>query len=172
MSLEQGNSVNVYNALRTNRIEPFGGLPSGAFGGIVQVKWTANVDNANYSSSSDMTMQTLNITPTRSDARMLIHVVYPSVRSYTTGNTRNRLNQHIKRDGNEIYTLSEMPQWRGANFNSSGVEINSNVVFTHIDSPNTTSTVTYRATWQSADSQTWNTANSQMTMIVAELTGY
>ena len=172
MSLEQGNSVNVYNALRTNRIEPFSGLPSGAFGGIIQVKWTANVDNANYSSGSDVTMQTLNITPTRSDARILIYVCYPSIRSYTTGNTRNRLNQHIKRNGSEIYSLNEMPQWRGANFASSGVEINKNVNFVTIDSPNTTNQVTYTATWSSVDGHAWNTASGQMTMICAELTGY
>ena len=117
-------------------------------------------------------MQTVEITPQRSDCRMLIHVVYPSIRSYTTGNTRNRLNHHIKRDGSEIYSLPEMPQWRGANFDSSGVEINKNVVFTHIDAPSTTNTVTYTATWQSADGHVWNTASAQMTMIVAELTGY
>ena len=172
MSLEQGNSVNVYNALRTNRIEPFNGLPSSAFGGIIQVKWSANVDNANYSSGSDVVMQTVNITPTNSSARILIHVCYPSIRSYTTGNTRNRLNQHIKRNGSEIYSLPEMPQWRGANFASSGVEINKNVNFVTIDSPNTTSQVTYTATWSSVDGHTWNTASAQMTMICAELTGY
>jgi hypothetical protein len=172
MSLEQGNSVNVYSKLRTNRIEPFNGLPSGAFGGIIQVKWTANVDNSNYSSGSDVVMQTLNITPTRSDARILIYVCYPSIRSYTTGNTRNRLNQHIKRDGTEIYNLGEMPQWRGANFASSGVEINKNVNFVTIDSPNTTNQVTYTATWSSVDGHVWNTAAGQMTMICAELTGY
>ena len=172
MSLEQGNSVNVYSKLRTNRIEPFNGLPSGAFGGVIQVKWTANVDNSNYSSGSDVTMQTLNITPTRDDARILIYVCYPSIRSYTTGNTRNRLNQHIKRNGSEIYSLNEMPQWRGANFASSGVEINKNVNFVTIDSPQTTNQVTYTATWSSVDGHVWNTASGQMTMICAELTGY
>ena len=79
---------------------------------MIQVKWSNNVDNSNYSSGSDVVMQTVNITPTRSDARILIYVCYPSIRSYTTGNTRNRLNQHIKRNGSEIYSLSEMPQWR------------------------------------------------------------
>ena len=167
-----GNVIIDGGQLRTDAITPKDGLPTNAFGGIIQVKWSANVDNANYSSTSDVTMQTVEITPQRSDCRMLIHVVYPSIRSYTTGNTRNRLNHHIKRDGSEIYSLPEMPQWRGANFDSSGVEINKNVVFTHIDAPSTTNTVTYTATWQSADGHVWNTASAQMTMIVAELTGY
>ena len=170
--LEETARFTYYGALRVDKIEPRDGLDTNAFGGVIQVKWSANVDNANYSSSSDVAMQTVAITPTRNDARILIHVCYPSIRSFTTGNTRNRLNHHITRDGSEIYSLPEMPQWRGANFNNSGVEINSNVAFTHIDSPSTTSEVTYRATWQSADSQTWNTASAQMVMICVELTGY
>ena len=169
--IQSNGVVKVPGELRVDRIVPDGGLPSSSFGGIIQIRWSANVDNSNYSSTSDVTMQTVNITPQRSSSRMLIHVVYPSIRSYTTGNTRNRLNHHIKRDGTEIYNLPEMPQWRGANFAGSNVEINHNVAFTHIDHPNTTNQVTYTATWQSADGQVWNTATGQMVMIVAELTG-
>ena len=64
-----------------------------------------------------------------------------------------------------------MPQWRSANFGSSGVEITTNVAFTHIDHPNTTNQVTYTATWQSVDGHVWNTAGGQMVMIVAEISG-
>ena len=78
---------------------------------------------------------------------------------------------NIKRDGNEIYTLNEMPQWRSANFGSSGVEVNKNVAFTHIDNTSTTNQITYTATWQSVDGHVWNTANGQMVMIVAEISG-
>ena len=169
--LEETARFTYYGALRVNKIEPRDGLDTNAYGGIIQVKWSANVDNANYSSGSDVVMQTVNITPTNSSARILIHVCYPSIRSYTTGNTRNRLNQHIKRNGTEIYSLPEMPQWRGANFASSNVEINKNVAFTHIDHPNTTNQVTYTATWSSVDGHVWNTATGQMVMIVAELSG-
>ena len=169
--IESNGRVKVPGELRVDRIIPASGLPSSTFGGVVQIRWSANVDNANYSSTSDVTMQTVNFTPLRTSSRVLIHVVYPSIRSYTTGNTRNRLNQHIKRDGNEIYTLSEMPQWRGANFAGNNVEINHNVAFTHIDHPNTTNQVTYTATWQSVDGHVWNTASGQMVMIVAEISG-
>ncbi len=170
--LEETARLTYYGALRVNKIEPRDGLDTNAFGGVIQVKWSANVDNANYSSTSDVVMQTVTITPTSNDARMLIHVVYPSIRTYVTGNTRTRLNQHIKRDGNEIYNLNEMPQWRSANFGSSGVEVNKNVAFTHIDNPSTTNQITYTATWQSVDGHVWNTSSGQMVMIVAELTGY
>ena len=170
--LEETARFSYTGALRINKIEPLAGLVSGQMGGMIQLKWSANVDNANYSSTSDVVMQTVNITPTRSEARILIYVCYPSIRSYTTGNTRNRLNHHIKRNGSEIYSLPEMPQWRSANFGSSGVEINKNVNFVTIDSPNTTSQVTYTATWQSVDGHVWNTASAQMTMICAELSAY
>ena len=169
--IQSSGAVKVPGELRVDRIIPASGLPSSTFGGVIQVKWSANVDNANYSSTSDVTMQTVNFTPLRTSSRVLIHVVYPSIRSYTTGNTRNRLNQHIKRNGSEIYSLPEMPQWRGANFGSSGVEVNKNVAFTHIDHPNTTNQVTYTATWQSVDGHVWNTASGQMVMIVAEISG-
>ena len=167
--LEETARFSYTGALRVNKIEPLAGLVSGQMGGMIQLKWSANVDNANYSSGSDVTMQTVNITPTRSDARILIYVCYPAIRTYVTGNTRTRLNQHIKRDGSEIYSLNEMPQWRGANFGSSGVEVNKNVNFVTIDSPNTTSQVTYTATWSSVDGHVWNTASGQMTMICVEL---
>ena len=98
--------------------------------------------------------------------------MYPSVRSFTTGNTRTRLNHHIKRNGSEIYNLGEVPQWKEANFGGSGVEITTNISFTTIDSPNTTNQVTYTATWQSVDGHVWNTAGGTMVMIIAELTGY
>ena len=116
-------------------------------------------------------MQTVTFTPLKTSSRVLIHVVYPTIRTYVTGNTRTRLNHHIKRDGTEIYTLSEMPQYKSANFGSSAVEFNTNVAFTHIDHPNTTNQVTYTATWQSVDGHVWNTANGQMVMIVAEISG-
>ena len=158
--------------LRTNRIVPRDGLPSGSYGGVIQVKTASVTENADYNSTSDTTMLTLAFTPQRADSILWIHVEYPSIRSRETGNNRNRLNHHIKRDGSEIYNLNETPQWRSANFGSSGVEVNANVAFTHIDSPNTTNQVTYTATWQSSDGHVWNTAGSQMVMIIAELTGY
>ena len=158
--------------LRTNRIVPRDGLPSGSYGGVIQVKTASVTENADYNSTSDTTMLTLAFTPQRADSILWIHVEYPSIRSRETGNNRNRLNHHITRDGSEIYNLYEMPQWRGANFAGSGVEINANVAFTHIDNPSTTNQITYTATWQSVDGHVWNTASGQMVMFVAELTGY
>jgi len=155
--------------LRTNRIVPRDGLPSGSYGGVIQVKQASVTENTNYNSTSDTTMLTLSFTPQRADSILWIHVEYPSIRSYVSGNTRNRLNHHIKRDGTEIYTVNETPQWKGANFDSSGVEITTSVSFSTFDSPNTTSAVTYTTTWQSGDGQNWNTASSTRRIVIFEM---
>ena len=64
--------------LRTNRIVPRDGLPSGSSGGIIQVK---NLEFETIFSSShsgiqlvDVTGFNLNITPTRSDSKILVTV--------------------------------------------------------------------------------------------------
>ena len=155
--------------LRTNRIIPRDGLPSGSYGGIIQVKTASAQDNTDYSDTSDTTMLTLSFTPQRADSILWIHVEYPSCRSYVSGNTRNRLNHHIKRDGTEIYTVNETPQWKGANFDSSGVEITTSVSFSTFDSPNTTNAVTYTVTWASPNGTAWNTASNTRRIVIFEM---
>tara|TARA_B100000131_G_scaffold2616_1_gene2723 strand:+ start:492 stop:1016 length:525 start_codon:yes stop_codon:yes gene_type:complete len=61
--------------LRTNRIVPRDGLPSGSSGGIIQVKSTTKTDTFNTSTSDsfvDITGLSVTITPTRSDSKILI----------------------------------------------------------------------------------------------------
>ena len=155
--------------LRTNRIVPKNGLPSGSYGGIIQVKTASAQDNTLYSSSSETTMLTCAITPQRSDSILWIHVEYPTMRSYSTGNTRNLCNHKVKRNGSDIYAVNETPQWRGANFTSSNVEINIPVSFSTFDSPNTTSAVTYTSTWAISSGPGFNTAASIRRMVIFEM---
>ena len=114
-------------------------------------------------------MLTCVITPQRSDSILWIHVEYPSMRSFSTGNTRNLCNHHVKRNGTEIYSLNEVPQWRGANFQSSSVEISVPVSYSCFDSPNTTSAVTYTSTWAIATGPGFNNANSIRRMVIFEM---
>ena len=60
--------------LRTNRIVPRDGLPSGSAGGIIQVKQTVKTDTFTSSSTSytDITGLSVSITPTRSDSKILV----------------------------------------------------------------------------------------------------
>ena len=155
--------------LRTNRIVPRDGIPSGSYGGIIQVKQASVTENTSYSDTSDTTMLTLSFTPQRADSILWIHVEYPSIRSYVTGNNRNRLNHNIKRDGSSIYTVNETPQWKGANFDSANVEITVPVSFSTFDSPNTTSAVTYTTTWASPQGTVWNTAASTRRIVIFEM---
>ena len=155
--------------LRTNRIVPRDGLPSGSYGGIIQVKTATANDNTDYSDTSDTTMLTLAFTPQRADSVLWIYVEYGGIRSRTTGNNRNRLNQKIKRDGTQIYYLNETPQYYNANFASSGVEFTVPCSFSTFDSPNTTSTVTYTTTWASPQGTAWNTSSNDRRIVIFEM---
>ena len=62
--------------LRTNRIVPRDGLPSGSAGGIIQVR-SATITNAptfTQTSYTDLTGLAVSITPTRTDSKVLIMV--------------------------------------------------------------------------------------------------
>ena len=67
--------------LRTNRIVPRDGLPSGSSGGIIQIKQTIKKDQFTTTSvvSSggyvDITGLSVTITPTRSDSKILVKAV-------------------------------------------------------------------------------------------------
>jgi len=155
--------------LRVDRIIPKGGLPSGSYGGIIQVRHSSATDNNTITSSSETTMLTCAITPQRSDSVLWIHVEYPTMRSYDTGNNRNRCNHKIKRNGSDIYAVNETPQWRSANFGGSSVEINIPVSFSTFDAPNTTSSVTYTSTWAISSGSGFNTAQATRRMIIFEM---
>ena len=156
--------------LRTNRIIPRDGLPSGSYGGIIQVKTASAQDNTDYSSTSDMTMLTLPFTPQRADSVLWIHVEFGGIRSRTTGNNRIILNTKVKRDGTQIFFLNETPQYLNANFGGSSVEFTVPVSFSTFDSPNTTNTVTYTVTWASPTGAAWNTASNIRRIVIFEMT--
>ena len=61
--------------LRTNRIIPRDGLPSGSAGGIIQVKSTTKTDTFTKPRNTtfvDITGLSVSITPTRSDSKILV----------------------------------------------------------------------------------------------------
>ena len=64
--------------LRTNRIVPRDGLPSGSSGGIIQIRQSLKTDTfaETVSSQSDSAIPfTASITPTRSDSKILVQVI-------------------------------------------------------------------------------------------------
>ena len=66
--------------LRTNRIIPRDGIPSGSNGGIVQIKYaiknnTQDIASQGYSATpTDVSGLSVTITPTRSDSKILVQV--------------------------------------------------------------------------------------------------
>ena len=134
--------------LRTNRIVPRDGLPSGSAGGIIQIKQTIKKDQfttAQVVSSgyTDLTGLNVTITPTRSDSKILIECsIYNS--------NANAVNFFRILRGNTFIEQPSGTSSSGANWNAHGFAyFNCNnwqdtTVIKILDSPATTSATTYK----------------------------
>jgi len=135
--------------LRTNRIVPRDGLPAGSAGGIIQVKSTTMTNNVSYSISgmtwTEVTPLSLSITPTRSDSKILCMLTMGGMASSTDGQRygvalrRNSTNIAINTDSGSYTQASWAYTGRGL-----GNALEGHPAFNHLDSPATTSSVTYR----------------------------
>ena len=131
--------------LRTNRIVPRDGLPSGSSGGIIQVKSTTKTDAYNMPSNDTsfhtVTGLSVTITPTRSDSKIL--VMYDMSWSAIDGHCSCRLMRDstpIKvgdASGNKAQVTGQIHYTSGDQYDLEQVS------GTHMDSPATTSAVTY-----------------------------
>ena len=137
--------------LRTNRIVPRDGLPSGSAGGIVQVVQTKRTTSLTTTSQTYVDFMTATITPTRSDSKILI-----SFGLYGGTNADvNHLYASIFRDSTEIGAATDTGSRTGASavFNTAAQQ----QVFggnQHLDSPATTSAITYRIKVRTSNAQT------------------
>ena len=130
--------------LRTNRIVPRDGLPSGSAGGIIQVKSTHITASFQTQSETytDITGHSVTITPTRADSKILIDYRVSWMHTSSNGASatlrllRNGTNIGVPvatDDRMGILTLST-----DSNGNMSNSSIN------YLDSPATTSALTYK----------------------------
>ena len=135
--------------LRTNRIVPRDGLPSGSCGGVIQVVHV-NTSSHTYSTSTsytDITGVTATITPTRSDSKILIQCTL----SIGKENNHSFLGR-IVRNGSVITGSGGVAE-SGHGNQIDGVwwnvrdTIYSPNPFTvsYLDSPSSTSAITYKA---------------------------
>ena len=131
--------------LRTNRIIPRDGLPAGSSGGIIQVKSVTKTDTYSKPSGTsfvDVTGLSVSITPTRSDSKIL--VLYDLCWGIADGHASMRLMRDstpIKigdASGNKTQATGQMHKNTGDQYD---IE---QVAGTHMDSPATTSSVTYK----------------------------
>ena len=134
--------------LRTNRIVPRDGLPSGSAGGIIQVvtntftgTWSGSGGQAVFVEVSDLNTT---ITPTRSDSKIMIMVC---IGGWDSNGSNQRGSLRLQRGSTPIFISTSS----GTSYGSIGVlGGNSNNInqgglsMIHIDSPATTSAVTYK----------------------------
>ena len=122
--------------LRTNRIVPRDGLPSGASGGIIQVVQVTKTDQFATSSTSytDVTGLSASITPTRADSKILVRVCV----MIGTGNTANDNFIRVLRGSTNILTTDYCVR------NDEGTSNNTEYTIEVLDSPSTTSQTTYK----------------------------
>jgi len=118
--------------LRVDRIIPVNGVPTGGGGGIIQVKQSLYNTYATYNNSSFAALSgfTVNITPTRSDSKILIILnLLLETRSSSI------IAVELTRGGSSIFTNEG--GYRGTNPHGGYISM------TYLDSPATTSSVTY-----------------------------
>ena len=122
--------------LRTNRIIPRDGLPSGASGGIIQVVQVTKTDQFATSSTSytDVTGLSASITPTRSDSKILVRACV----MIGTGNTANDNFIRVLRGSTNILTTDFCVR------NDEGTSNNTEYTIEVLDSLSTTSQTTYK----------------------------
>ena len=128
--------------LRTNRIVPRDGLASGAYGGIIQVKYASTTTQTSHSSTDygDVTGASVSITPTRSDSAIIFMLTASMNQNASNTRVRYRVQRDIGGGGySTLFTVSEaLINYSGDNMHVQGMGNN------YIDTPSTTSVVTYK----------------------------
>ena len=171
--------------LRTNRIVARDGLPSGSSAGIIQVKSVVKTDLFNTASSSftDITGLSVSITPTRSDSKILFQF---HLGSFQNQNNSSRAFVRMVRDSTAICvgdaatghecTAAVCSRASDDNYTQFPVSMQ------FLDSPSTTSAVTYKLQascgndggtlyLNSAGTQDAQGGNTASTITVMEISG-
>ena len=155
--------------LRTNRIIPRDGLVSGAMGGIIQVvnnnQALGQINSPNNTNEFDTGLN-CTITPTRSDSKILIMTCQHCI-------TRSLSNFYhfLNRGTTHIFMLEPFVD------TSSWTAYNASI--TYLDSPATTSAVTYKTTAQTPNNSSgsplryhYDNVSGDNTTVHGGLTGY
>ena len=171
--------------LRTNRIVPRDGLPSGSSGGIIQVKMGTFTDRFTTNSATMVdTGLSVSITPTRADSKILVNV---SLGSFANGTGLKRAFMNIVRDSTNVivgdadtgHEVTAAVNTRASGY-ASGTQIP--LSFMVLDSPSTTSSVTYKVQasigsdsgnvyLNYAESNDQYSGNTASTIVVMEVSG-
>ena len=136
--------------LRTNRIIPRDGLPSGSAGGIIQVKSVTYTTQDSITNENSFVSKgpSATITPTRSDSKILIQY---SVNGQNRTNGLHILGRLVKTIGGTQSTVLNLGLISYGNSSHDQIEYISG---SHLDSPSTTSAITYNFQVRCSDSNT------------------
>ena len=135
--------------LRTNRIVPRDGLPSGSSGGIIQIKQVIHSkslqfnQNAYHAGTSSAGSFAITITPTRSDSNILVSM--NSMYDHNQAGQRVYLSFYRSIGGGTAENvLTGSGSGRGLmEFWQNSTRIQASTMCQYLDSPSTTSAVTY-----------------------------
>jgi len=139
------------SVLRTNKIYPRDGLPAGASGGIIQMKQTVLPADVSTTSTSftDASGFSVTITPTSASNKILV-VLSCRLNMSSGSNTNTRGSISVFRDATNVVN-----QFAGVFFGGvTGNDFNAyhSVNTSYLDSPATTSSITYQVKFASDNS--------------------
>jgi len=144
--------------LRTNKIYPRDGLPAGSSGGIIQLKFnssgTGSGGSITLSSTTFVDLVEVTITPTS-----VSNKVYMTFNVNANGadgsSTLDRLKMRILRDGSSIWHVDEaLVSYDNSNIHVQGLG------GSYLDSPASTSSVTYKLQVASSHGNNLNVNNN------------
>ena len=160
--------------LRTNRIIPRDGLPSGSSGGIIQIRQSSltagNVSSTVWQTTSTSYVDVFSgtITPTRNDSKIFVQMALAPY----AGNTNTlRMAGQILRGSTQVWYSSDVFYRSGGTIKA----LQSAIAF--LDSPATTSAVTYKfqvkitANTSSTGEFNVDSSNYNNNMILMEVAG-
>ena len=136
--------------LRTNRIVPRDGLPSGSSGGIIQIKQTVVTSTKSTTSTSfeNISGLAVSITPTRADSKIMLMAQLSlsqenwvkRIHLLITGG--NAATNYIGDDGTGVESALTVCTRVNDGYAQLPAYLN------YLDSPSTTSSVTYQVQWR------------------------
>ncbi len=157
--------------LRTNRIIPRDGLPSGSAGGIIQLKSVTHTEFESQALTGsgnffDIAGMSVTITPTRADSK--IFVMTTVAVACNSANKNNFI--QLRRDSTDIAKGTEGGSVNASFYHKTRDNFSpANINIQHLDSPATTSAVTYKVRWSGENSTTYylnrNASNTNEGMV-------
>ena len=157
--------------LRTNRIIPRDGLPSGSAGGIIQLKSVTHTEFESQALTGsgnffDIAGMSVTITPTRADSK--IFVMTTVAVACNSANKNNFI--QLRRDSTDIAKGTEGGSVNASFYHKTRDNFSpANINIQHLDSPATTNAVTYKVRWSGENGTTYylnrNASNTNEGMV-------